>query len=204
MRPQQLHSLGDRVDLMTDGATRARHAPTPPLPAEHAMTSPKPPAAETPCTRRAPRSGRPRRGLTFLEVVFAAAILGIAALAALELLASTDNASLFSRRQALAAVEAERALMVASDAVKAGQSVPDAKSLSAALGGEALAGCTIEVQGNEMDVDFIIPSTTGNPAHERVVTLRISNLVATVTDSTGDLLVRMERPVPLSTARGGN
>lgn len=167
------------------------------------MPSHSPLPAATPRAHRAPRRGILRRGLTFLEVVFAAAILGIAALAALELLASTDNASLFSRRQALAAVEAERALMVASDAVKAGQTIPSSEALSEALGGEALADCIIAVTSNEIDVDFTIPSTSGNPADDQIVTLRISNLVATVTDSDGDLLVRMERPVPLSTTQGG-
>jgi prepilin-type N-terminal cleavage/methylation domain-containing protein len=166
------------------------------------MTHPISPAAATPRARRTQRRGVVRRGLTFLEVVFAAAILGIAALAALELLASTDNASLFSRRQALAAVEAERALMVASDAVKAGQSIPTSEALSEALGGEALADCVIAVTANEIEVDFTIPSTSGDPADDQIVTLRISNLVATVTDADGDLLIRMERPVPLSTTRG--
>lgn len=167
------------------------------------MTTPILPVAEALRGRRTRRRGILRRGLTFLEVVFAAAILGIAALAALELLASTDNASLFSRRQALAAVEAERALMVASDAVKAGQTIPSSEALSEALGGEALVGCVITVTANEIDVDFTIPSTSGNPADDQIVTLRISNLVATVTDADGDLLVRMERPVPLSTTQGG-
>ena len=50
-----------------------------------------------------------RRGLTFVEVMIAASILAIAAMASLELLAASDATSLGARRQALAAIEAERA-----------------------------------------------------------------------------------------------
>ena len=48
-----------------------------------------------------------RAGLTLIEVLVAAVILSVAALAALELLASTDAASLAARRVALASIEAE-------------------------------------------------------------------------------------------------
>jgi len=142
------------------------------------------------------------RGLTFIEVMIAAAILSIAAIASLELLASSDSSGLFTRRQAMAAIEAERALGVASDAVKKGESIPDSATLSSGMVGEALVGCTLRVTGHVMTVNFTIPSATaGGPS--RQVALEVNNLVAEVLDSDGQLVVTLERPVPMPTPSGG-
>ncbi|MFM1822050.1 MAG: hypothetical protein RI967_316, partial [Planctomycetota bacterium] len=63
-----------------------------------------------------------RRGLSLAEVLVAAGILVVAGLAALELLAGADRASLEGRRLALAATEAEHALSDAAVRLARGES----------------------------------------------------------------------------------
>lgn len=160
-------------------------------------------AKESPVTRHAnlmPSS--PRRGLTFVEVIIAASILAIAALASLELLASSDASNLFARRQALAAIEAERTLAVVSDLVKDGKPIPDSATLSAGLVGEALVGCTIRVTGTQTLVTFELPGEIAGGA-TRQVQLLVNNLVAEVEGPDGDVVVTLERPVPMSTGGAG-
>lgn len=139
-----------------------------------------------------------RRGLTFVEVMIAASILAIAALASLELLASSDASNLFARRQALAAIEAERTLAIVSDLVKQGEPIPDSPTLSAGLVGEALGGCTITVTGTPTVVTFELPSTISGGANRQVQML-VNNLVAEIEDPNGEVIVTLERPVPMTT-----
>lgn len=141
------------------------------------------------------RPGIVRRGLTFIEVVVAASILSIAALAALELLASTDSVSLAARRQALAAVEAEQALAICAESVKNGDGVPAASAYNGGMRGEALAGCSIVVTSTLNNVNFTIPPAgpTGEP---QILPMRIRVLTATVVTPEGETIVSLERPVP--------
>lgn len=135
-------------------------------------------------------------GLTFLEVIIAASILSIAAIAVLELLASSDSVSLTARRQALAAVEAERALETCAQAIKDGENLPAAASLQSGMQGEALMGCTLAVATSNITEEFTIPPAgpTGSP---RAVPIKLRFLVATVEAPDGDVLVRLERAVPV-------
>ncbi len=135
-------------------------------------------------------------GLTFLEVIIAASILSIAAIAVLELLASSDSVSLTARRQALAAVEAERALETCAQAIKDGDDLPTTASLQTGMQGEALAGCTIAVAATNITEEFTIPPAgpTGSP---RAVPIKLRFLVATVEAPDGETLVRLERAVPV-------
>lgn len=144
---------------------------------------------------------RARRGLTFIEVAIAASILAIAGVAALEVLAMSDAAGRFARRQAQAAVEAERALSIAADRVKAGQSVPDSDTLSEGLVGEALGGCTMTIAATDMNVRLTIPGATrdGGP---RDIELAVRNLVIEVRDPENEVIVRFERAVPLPNGGG--
>ena len=139
---------------------------------------------------------RLHRGLTFLEVVIAASILSIAAIAVLELLASSDSVSLTARRQALAAVEAERALETCAQAIKDGDDLPSAASLQTGMQGEALGGCELSVSVTNITEDFVIPPAgpTGNP---RTVPIKMRFLVATVEAPDGEIVVRLERAVPV-------
>ena len=136
-----------------------------------------------------------RRGLTFVEVMIAASILAIAAMASLELLAASDATSLTARRQALAAIEGERALSTVADIVRKGGSIPSASAMSESLVGEALGGCTVRMTGTPAVVSFTIPSATpdGPP---RVVDLSVVNLVVEILDPAGETLVEFERAVP--------
>lgn len=148
-------------------------------------------------SERTKAPARPRRaGLTFLEVVIAASILSIAAIAVLELLASSDSVSLTARRQALAAVEAERALEACAQAIKDGENLPTAASLQGGMQGEALGGCELSVAATNLTEDFVIPPAgpTGNP---RTVPIKLRFLVATVEAPDGEILVRLERAVPV-------
>jgi hypothetical protein len=135
-------------------------------------------------------------GLTFLEVVIAASILAIAAVAVLELLASSDSVSLAARRQALAAVEAERALEICAEAIKAGDDLPQSASLQGGMQGEALLGCTLAVTATNITEEFVIPPAgpTGSP---RAVPIKLRFLAATVESPDGEVLVRLERAVPV-------
>ena len=136
-----------------------------------------------------------RRGLTFVEVMIAASILAIAAMASLELLAASDATSLTARRQALAAIEGERALSTVAETVRGGGAIPSTKAMSEALVGEALDGCTVRMTGTPAVVSFTIPSATpdGPP---RVVDLAVVNLVVEILDPSGETLVEFERAVP--------
>lgn len=142
-----------------------------------------------------------RHGLTFVEVMIAASILAIAAMASLELLAASDATSLGARRQALAAIEAERALSTVADSVRNGGSIPSAATLSDGLVGEALGGCSMTMVGTPMLMTFTIPGATPNgPARE--VDLAVVNLVVEVLDPAGETLVTFERAVPVPSGGG--
>ena len=149
-------------------------------------------------THPCPRTPHPRahRGLTFIEVLIASAILSVAALAALELLSRSDAASLFARRQALAAVEAERILSEAADAVKAERSAARVdEPLDVSSSAEALGGCTARVR----EVREEISLSHGNGARARVPVVRV---VAEIHDPEGRTLVSLERIVPTAAAEG--
>ncbi len=149
-------------------------------------------------THPCPRTPHPRahRGLTFIEVLIASAILSVAALAALELLSRSDAASLFARRQALAAVEAERILSEAADAVKAERSATrEDEPLDVSSSAEALGGCTARVR----EVREEISLSHGNGARARVPVVRV---VAEIHDPEGRTLVSLERIVPTAAAEG--
>ncbi len=149
-------------------------------------------------THLSPRTPHPRahRGLTFIEVLIASAILSVAALAALELLSRSDAASLFARRQALAAVEAERILSEAADAVKAERSAArEDEPLDVSSSAEALGGCTARVR----EVREEISLSHGNGARARVPVVRV---VAEIHDPEGRTLVSLERIVPTAAAEG--
>jgi prepilin-type N-terminal cleavage/methylation domain-containing protein len=149
-------------------------------------------------THMSPRTPHPRahRGLTFIEVLIASAILSVAALAALELLSRSDAASLFARRQALAAVEAERILSEAADAVKAERSAArEDEPLDVSSSAEALGGCTARVR----EVREEISLSHGNGARARVPVVRV---LAEIHDPEGRTLVSLERIVPTAAAEG--
>lgn len=143
-----------------------------------------------------------RRGLTFLEVAIAASILTIATVASLEVLATNDSSGLFARRQALAALEAERVLSTVAETIKAGGSLPSSNTLSSGMVGEALVGCSLTLSTTDQSVQFRIPpaSAGGDP---RSVSLRVRIVTAEVYDPRNALLVRLERPVPLPAGAGG-
>ena len=115
---------------------------------------------------------RVRRGLTLAEVLVAAAILVVAGLAALELLAGADRASLEGRRLALAATEAEHALSDAAVRLARGESPARREAFGAGwsdgaagdrtlagptlagptLKGPTLEGCTLEIRSTRDQV----------------------------------------------------
>jgi len=159
------------------------------------------PIEELAVTATARTPARRRRGLTFIEVMIAASILAIAAMASLELLAASDSTSLAARRQALAAIEAERALSTVADTVRRGGAVPSATTLSDGLVGEALGGCSMTMVGTPTVVSFTIPSATPN-GPPREVDLSVVNLVVEVLDPAGETLVQFERAVPLPSGGG--
>jgi prepilin-type N-terminal cleavage/methylation domain-containing protein len=136
---------------------------------------------------------RGARGLTLVEVLVASVILAIAGLAALELLASGDSASLFARRHALAATEAERALEEAATRVSEDRPAAFDETISQDDGGEPLAGCRIEVQ--EFREFKRIASGAGEKLRVPVV-----RLVAEVTAPDGTLLASIERLSPAGSA----
>lgn len=146
--------------------------------------------------RRGIHQTRARRGLTFLEVVIAASILAISAAALLELLASTDAVGLGARRQALAAVEVERALERAADALKSGRPMPTRAELESGMEGEALEGCTLTITAVDRREDFVIPAPVAANA-TRTVRLNIRLLVARVETPDGETIIEAERAVPL-------
>ncbi len=135
-------------------------------------------------SRRAPAPLR--RGLTLVEVLIASVILSIAALAALDLLAATDAASLAARRMALASIEAERALINATAAVHDGREPETRHSLDALVVGEALASCTVEVSA----IRELCSVPTGDGTSKRIPVIR---LTAEVTDPRGATIATLER-----------
>lgn len=128
--------------------------------------------------------------------MIAASILAIAALAAMQLLATSDASGLFARRQALAALEAERALVTCAEAAKTGQPIPSSATLSANLVGEALMGCSIRVTTTLLNVNVTVPGP-GGPESTRTIPIKVMRLVAEVLDPDGGLLVTLERPAPV-------
>jgi hypothetical protein len=62
--------------------------------------------------------------------------------------------------------------------------------------GEALAGCTLAVAATNLTEEFTIPPAgpIGNP---RAVPIKLRFLVATVEAPDGEVLVRLERAVPV-------
>jgi len=147
-------------------------------------------------TRRTGRRPLPRRGLTFLEVVIAASILAIAAIAVLELLASSDAVGLESRRRTLAAAEAERLLELCADAVRNDEEMPPASVLQAGMRGEALLGCVVRVRATDITEEFAIPSNESVGA-TRPLLIGLRRLELTVESPNGDDVVTLERYVPL-------
>ena len=139
------------------------------------------------------RRVRGARGLTLVEVLVASLILSIAGLAALELLAEGDASSLYARRHALAATEAERALEEA--ATRAAEDRPAAldETISDAAGGEPLAGCRLEVQ------EFREFKRIANGAGDNL-RVPVVRLVAEVTAPDGTLLASIERLAPAGAA----
>ena len=134
-------------------------------------------------------------------MAIAASILAIAGVAALEVLAASDAAGRFARRQAQAAVEAERALSLAADHVKTGRAIPDSETLSAGLVGEALDDCTMTVTAADMNVRLTIPGTSRDGG-QREIDLAVRNLVVEVRSPDDELIVRFERAVPLPNGGG--
>ncbi len=133
------------------------------------------------------------RGLTLLEVLIASVILSVAGMAALELLARSDAASLFSRRQALASVEAERILGEAAEQVKSQHSATRRGELDAGTSAEALGGCTATVSEAR---EVMSVGNTGAAAMRVAVT----RITAEIRDPSGNLLVAIERVVPTAAA----
>lgn len=140
---------------------------------------------------RANRAGAMRSGLTLVEVLVAAVILSVAALAALELLAATDSASLAARRQAMASIEAERALAEAAVAVHEFRSPTLRRTLDAETGGETLASCTVEIRATRET------RALGADGNANAFRLPVMRLVAEVTDTNGDSIALLERLTPI-------
>ena len=140
---------------------------------------------------RARLCGRIRtpRGITLVEVLVAAAILSVAALAALELLATSDAAALAARREAMASVEAERALAEAAEAVRDGREPSTRRVIDHDAGGETLAGCAVEVRS--IREHRAIHSFGANPTQ-----VPITRLTAEVTSPDGETLAMLERVAP--------
>lgn len=123
----------------------------------------------------------------------AAAILAVAALAALELLSRSDSESLYSRRLALASVEAERILAESAELVKDQRTAARRETLDSTIAAEALGGCTAVVR--EFRENMSVTDRSG--ATMRVPVVR---LTAEITDPSGNSLVSLERIVPTAAA----
>ncbi len=123
----------------------------------------------------------------------AAAILAVAALAALELLSRSDSESLYSRRLALASVEAERILAESAELVKDQRPAARRETLDSTVAAEALGGCTAVVR--EIRENMSVTDRSG--ATMRVPVVR---LTAEITDPSGNSLVSLERIVPTAAA----
>jgi len=180
---------GDRLRLASR-INAHRSEPIVPL-----QASDRPSSVRRSVARLAPRAAW-ARGLTLIEVVVAASILAIAAIAVLELLSSGDRVGLTARRQALAAIEAERALEACAEALKAGQDLPDGKTLQSGMQGEALLGCVLRVSATNRVEDLTIPPAQPK-GDMQTVSVNIRLLVATVDSEDGEQLVSLERAVPV-------
>ena len=123
----------------------------------------------------------------------AAAILAVAALAALELLSRSDSESLYSRRLALASVEAERILAESAELVKGQRTATRRETLDSTVAAEALGGCTAVVR--EFRENLAVTDRSG--ASMRVPVVR---LTAEILDPEGKSLVSLERVVPTGVA----
>ncbi|MDI9404552.1 MAG: hypothetical protein QM516_11830 [Limnohabitans sp.] len=153
------------------------------------------------CSRQ--RGARFRRarhvGLTLVEVLVAAAILSVAAIAALELLASTDLVAREARRQALASVEAERALTMVADEVRqtgrAGVTASMRQVFTPENGGESLAGCTLSIRVERANASF---RTGDDRISGSASQASIMRLIAEVLDEHGRVLTTLERPAPFN------
>ena len=137
------------------------------------------------------------RGLTLIEVLVAAAILSVAALAALELLATSDAAALAARREAMASVEAERALADAAEALRNGREPSIRRVIDQESGGETLAGCALEVRA-------IRESRAVGALGANTAEIPIARLIAEVTSPDGTTLAILERVAPRETSSGGS
>ncbi|MFM2164931.1 MAG: hypothetical protein RL325_1368 [Planctomycetota bacterium] len=135
------------------------------------------------------------RGLTLVEVLVATVILAVAGLAALELLSRTDAASLHARRQALAAVEAERLLESAAADVRVDRPGARSEEFEPGVAAEALSGCTARVRETRGEL------SVGDPAGG-TQRLPVVRLEAEVRDPSGASLVSLERIVPVGGAGG--
>ncbi|MEY3027582.1 MAG: hypothetical protein RL136_10 [Planctomycetota bacterium] len=134
-----------------------------------------------------------RRGLTLIEVLIASVILAVAGLAALELLSQSDANSLFARRQALAAVEAERMLEESAELVRQRQSAQRSARLDDGDAAEALVGCHAEIREARDRVGL------GHSGRTEV-RVDVVRLTAEILDPRGNSLVRLERMVPTAIA----
>jgi prepilin-type N-terminal cleavage/methylation domain-containing protein len=132
-------------------------------------------------------------GFTLIEVLVAAAILAIAALAALELLSRSDAASLYSRRLALATVEAERILAESAELVKEQRAAAKRETLDSSIAAEALNGCTAVVR--EFRENMSVTDRSG-----AVMRVPVIRLTAEIADPDGNALVSLERVVPTAAA----
>lgn len=153
-------------------------------------------------TPGAGRRARLRRGLSLAEVLVAAAILLVAGLAALELLAGADRASLEGRRLALAATEAEHALSDAAARLARGESAARREALGAAsavrggapggstLDGGTLDGCMLEIRSSRERVALAAASGA-------TVAYPVERLVAEVRDPSGAIVLVLERLAPI-------
>lgn len=135
------------------------------------------------------------RGLTLVEVLIATVILAVAGLAALEMLARSDANSLFARRQALAAVEAERMLESAVEDVRNERTGGRTEEFERGRAAEALSGCVATVR--EAREEISLPDPDGGNRRMPVVRLQ-----AEVRDPSGASLVSLERIVPVGAAGG--
>ena len=158
---------------------------------------------------------RVRRGLTLAEVLVAAAILVVAGLAALELLAGADRASLEGRRLALAATEAEHALSDAAVRLARGESPARREAFGAGwsdgaagdrtlagptlagptLKGPTLEGCTLEIRSTRDRVALAAASGA-------TVAYPVERLVAEVRDPARATLLVLERIAPVPVGGG--
>jgi len=131
-----------------------------------------------------------RRGLTLVEVLVAAVILSIAAVAALELLASGDAASASARRSAVAALEAERALAEAADLVRESRAASARFVFEGDGETEPLRGCTLEVRESRETIRFSDGAANGRR-------MPVARLVAEIVSPEGDVLASFERLTPV-------